>query len=168
MLKKPDKGLLIMFGAIWMVVGVPMFIHFRAEAIRLNQAATWPLQPATIVSSEDLRFETRTGSDMDIEVRAYPRIVYSYEVTNGRRRTNETQMPNYYEQGGFEYARRMVQRFPAGANARVRVNPDNPYESQLDGTEPEAGVSSGKVVSAIVASVGGLSFVAGLFRKRGS
>ena len=157
---------LIFFGLLWLAAGLAAHWEMTQREGHLNVIKKWPVHPARIVSSEVVRFESRTGRDLNIEIRAYPRVVYSYDA-KGRPHTNETQKPSYYEGGGFDYANRMVYRFPAGSAAQVRVNPFNPYESELEGTEPEAGINSGKVVTLVLAAIGFGMVVAGILRRFG-
>ena len=126
-----DRWFVIVFGIAWMLFSSLFYLPVRSGQSRLAEIAKWPLHPATVISSEVGRYEARTRKSRRTE-RTYPRIVYRYEV-EGVVRTNETSRPNFYVIGAASHAIEVVQRFNPGAKAQARVNPSNPFETELEG-----------------------------------
>lgn len=147
-------------------IAVAVFVNSQASREEERHAALskWPQRPATIVGAEVVRFErqgsgsrNRVGSK---KIMAYPRIIYRYEL-EGRAYTNETQKPNFFQGQGFDYAYRMLGRFQPGSKAQVRVNPANPYESELEGLEREEMVKGEKKFVLLAACFGSGFVIAG-------
>jgi Protein of unknown function (DUF3592) len=153
-------GVLIFLGILFSGIGI--FMHFKMNVVkaRISQVAEWPSKPATIIGSEVVTIEVRRDHN-NVDTRAYPRVVYSYELRPGRMRTNETLPPAIFRGGGFDDAYEMLRRFPAGAEARVRVNPSDPYDVELEGSGTELQLRSGRKLEFISIGTGLLMAVGG-------
>ena len=155
----------VVLGTFFIAVGIFMNAQASREEERLAVVSKWPRQSATIIGAELVRFEMQgSGSRNRVDskkIMAYPRIIYRYEV-DGRAYTNETQKPSAYWGQGFDYAYRMLGRFEPGSKAPVRVNPGNPYESELEGIEREAMAKGGKKIMLLASFVGSGFVIAGI------
>ena len=162
MMSKKRRDYLLMIGFGFVCLLFAMIIHQpirRAEA-RLERVSKWPAHPATILRSEIIyhRHLGRRGGSRYL----HPWIVYRYEV-GGIVRTNETRPPISNFIGIQKHAARLVQRFRPGAERRVRVNPSNPYDTELIGAERGELEKKSKWVTYMLVGIGCFLIVGGGF-----
>ena len=146
MMQLIGKVFALLFGLFWIVTGVAMLKDAKKQEALARTAAKWPKHSATVISADIVEWQERhkrRGRRAHMHTMAYPKIVYRYKV-NGTVRTNETRKPNYISGTGHEYANELLGRYPAGATAEVRVNPANPLQTELEGTNRGEGGTKGQ------------------------
>ncbi len=94
---------------------------------KVAQASTWPSTLGTVTLSMIQMRHSNDGST------PYPVVQYSYQVT-GQPYQGSKVMPGP-EVGGTG-ARKVVERYPAGAQVMVYYNPQNPSEALLERGTP--------------------------------
>ena len=165
------KIVLLVIGLLFLTAGALTWNQTRKEEAYASQAAKWPKHPAKIISSGVIEFtdgerrRVRTSKGWEEVTKAYPRIVFSYEV-GGRFFTNETMKPNFFIGTGHDDATALVRQYPVGANAEVRVNPSKPEEAELEGANRAAGVKGGKILSMFLGVIGGVMLLNGVLKRQ--
>jgi hypothetical protein len=114
-------GSLFIFDAIFL--GIIFFTRRK-----VTQAANWPSTLGMVTSS---RIEMRSSSEGGST--PYPVVNYSYPVM-GQTYQGSKVMPGP-DVGGIG-ARKVVERYPAGAQVMVYYNPDKPSEALLERSTP--------------------------------
>jgi len=114
-------GSLFIFDAIFL--GIIFFTRRKVA-----QAASWPSTMGTVTSSRiELRSSSEGGST------PYPIVNYAYQVM-GQPYQGAKVMPGP-EKGGSG-ARKVVERYPAGAQVMVYYNPEKPSKALLERGTP--------------------------------
>ena len=114
-------GSLFIFDAIFL--GIIFFTRRK-----VSQAASWPSTLGTVTSS---RIEMRSSSEGGST--PYPVVNYSYQVM-GQSYPGNKVMPG--PDIGGSGARKVVERYPAGAQVMVYYNPEKPSEALLERSTP--------------------------------
>ncbi len=97
---------------------------------KVTQAAAWPSTMGTVTQS---RIQMRSSSEGGST--AYPLVEYAYQVM-GQPYQNTKVMPG--PDIGGSGARKVVDRYPAGAQVMVYYNPQKPSEALLERSMPGA------------------------------
>ena len=114
-------GSLFIFDAIFL--GIIFFTRRK-----VTQAASWPSTLGTVTSSRiEMRSSNEGGST------PYPVVNYSYQVM-GQSYPGSKVMPG--PDVGGSGARKVVERYPAGAQVMVYYNPEKPSEALLERSTP--------------------------------
>lgn len=114
-------GSLFVFDAIFL--GIIFFTRRKVA-----QAASWPSTLGMVTSS---RIEMRSSSEGGST--PYPMVNYSYQVSGQPYQGNKV-MPG--PDVGGSGARKVVERYPAGAQVMVYYNPEKPSEALLERSSP--------------------------------
>jgi hypothetical protein len=117
-----------------LIIAIVFFVIFILNVVfltiiyfirrRMSQVSTWPSTMGTVVSSE---IELR--SDSDSGTTEYPAVTYSYQV-NGQAYQNEKLAPG--PEIGGSGARKVVAKYPAGAQVMVFYDPQKPSDAVLE------------------------------------
>jgi hypothetical protein len=114
-------GSLFIFNAIFL--GIIFFTRRKVA-----QAASWPSTLGTVTSS---RIEMRSSSEGGST--PYPVVNYAYQVL-GQPYQGSKVMPG--PNVGGSGARKVVERYPAGAQVMVYYSPEKPSEALLERSTP--------------------------------
>ncbi|HEY6073142.1 MAG TPA: DUF3592 domain-containing protein [Anaerolineales bacterium] len=143
---------LLLLNAIFLAV-----IYFMRRKMR--EVSEWPYTQGRVTESA---LESRSGEEGSTD---YPRVRYSYQMLG--RAYQGSQIATGPEVGGSG-ARRVIERYPAGAAVRVYYNPQNPEEAVLEQKAPAMtlmwailAVFDCALLGAIAAVVWGFAYHAG-------
>lgn len=117
---------LILFGGFFLAFTGAFDLFIAQDAFASAEArSSWPTRSATIVSSRVVTSSTSDGTSYSAEVR------YTYDV-EGRTYEGDRVRLGTPMSFGDDHAERVVDRFPAGAEVRAWVDPDDPTRAALD------------------------------------
>lgn len=117
---------LILFGGFFLAITGVFDWFILQDALASSEArSSWPTVKATILSSEVEATSTSDGTSYSAKVR------YAYEV-DGRPHEGDRVRLGTPMSFGSGHAERVVDRFPAGAEVRAWVDPDDPTRAALD------------------------------------
>jgi hypothetical protein len=135
---------LLFIGLLSVLVGV-LLTRFAAGAMRLHtRISAWPEAPGTVVRSEVIYGEAGRGSTVR------PQITVRY--TWGRLAYESSDHTHGVSFGDFDAAaRRLVERYPVGADVSVRVQPGHPEVAVLDTGYPSHAVAVKRIGAALIA-----------------
>ena len=94
---------------------------------KMSQVSAWPTTSGVVMSS---MLESRSSEDGYTD---YPVVQYSYQV--GAQAFQSSRLAPGPEVGGSG-ARKVIERYPAGARVNVFYNPQNPAEAILEKKAP--------------------------------
>lgn len=115
---------------------------------QFSDSAAWPSTEGRITESEVVRYDATT-SRYDFLVR------YSYNV-DGRDYTHN--VATLYTLSGKAECEALLEKFPAGTNAPVYYDPQNPQDAVLvTGADARKGKEKGELILGTAALIGGLT-----------
>lgn len=147
----------LLFGAILLVIGIPMVIIGQVAAKRSKAAQAWPTVPGTVIRSEVVTHEDY-DSESNASTSYEPVVAYQYSVM-GRAMTG-TRIAYGANRFSYKKCAEICAGYPSGAQVMVHYNPEKITDATL-----EVVARGGKVftvVGIIALALGFVALVVGL------
>jgi hypothetical protein len=141
--------------ASFLMPAVIVLVGAGAMARQSLQVRRWPRAPGVILSS---KLETILATD-ESGPSFRPLIRYRY-TADGEKREGRTLILGGLQDGGEDWARAVLARYPAGASVSVFCDPANPARSALEASLPP--LARGLLVLGLLLLFG-VIYAAGLF-----
>jgi uncharacterized membrane protein YidH (DUF202 family) len=152
------KIALILFGAIFALVGSAMIKPMIVEPLRKIQSAkNWKTVPAVVVSSKVKSHSSDDGTTYS------PYVAYRYEI-DGQEFFGDQLTFIGGSSSGRESKAAIVRQYPAGHKFQIFANPENPAESVIH-PEASAGLLLG-LIPLLFAGIGIAIIIAGFRAKK--
>jgi len=117
--------------AIFIVLGIFLFVLGQFQRRRARQVESWPTIPGVILSSE-LHERSSTDDDGTTSYTYQPVIEFSYKVMGLEYTSSQYRMGSRGTSYNHKKAESIANRYPVGQRVDVRYNPEKPTEAVLE------------------------------------
>jgi uncharacterized protein DUF3592 len=123
----------VLFGLIFAAVGIGVCGFGYVTLTKAKASADWPSIQGAVTSSdvETRRETTGTGSEARTKIKYAPIVHYSYEV-DGREHAASRISYGGFTSSSSRSARRVVNRYPVGAEVAIYYDPGDPGTAVLE------------------------------------
>lgn len=144
------KGCLTVFFLVFLLMGAAFTVVVVIETVRVTAVWFWPEVPCTVLASG----VEETGDDSD----PYrPSVLFEYELDGRHYRSTRVRRGDITT-SSYDKARGPSDRYPPGAEATCRINPDRPDEAVLEPHPPVIGFVALFPLIFVAVGAGGIFF----------
>lgn len=130
---RKGKVLLTLFLSLFIAVGAGVMYALVLRPIYLtNQARHWPVVPASVLESRIIESDSDDGTSYS------PFVLYSYTFESSEYQSNRYTFFEHSQGSSYQRASQIVEALAPGSQLLCRVNPQNPYQSVIDTSIPDA------------------------------